>query len=397
VGQKVMTETGLRTNLMCICLGYSGVGKNAPHNALSELLVRSSAHSIMGPTTVTSDSSLLKRLSSPGEEVTFMLLDEFGHVLKGIKKPLSVEAKIPALLTKLFSGTTRGESKDYASGERLLVIWHHVSLYATSTPGRFWEDLSSGDFADGFLARANIFESQDGARDAKPITSVSPPGALIGSINDLHGIEFQWEEIQGNISNAIHRRPAPRTVQTSRAAKELFEPWRKHYKDLQNAARKDEDGVSAVYGRAAEHASKIALIHHMSLHRAGGIEEELSESSLQWAMELVEHLTTATVKQMQAHLAENPFDQLQKKALRFIRKERTSKRPGIAGRHLRNLMHIRKKDFDELLDSLIACGQIVVDWEWKPKRGPKPDGGLICLAKPVADHATGFSEDETGT
>jgi hypothetical protein len=226
VGQKVMTETGLRTNLMCICLGYSGVGKNAPHNALSELLVRSSAHSIMGPTTVTSDSSLLKRLSSPGEEVTFMLLDEFGHVLKGIKKPLSVEAKIPALLTKLFSGTTRGESKDYASGEKLLVIWHHVSLYATSTPGRFWEDLSSGDFADGFLARANIFESQDGARDARPIASVSPPEALINSVNELYGLELQWEEIQGNLANAIYRRPAPRPVRTSPSARELFEPWR---------------------------------------------------------------------------------------------------------------------------------------------------------------------------
>jgi hypothetical protein len=150
-----------------------------------------------------------------------------------------------------------------------------------------------------------------------------------------------------------------------------------------------------VYGRAAEHASKIALIHHMSWHGAGGAGEEIAPVSYQWAMDLVEHLITKTVRQMQANLAENPFDQLQKKALRFITNERTIERPGIPGRHLRNLMHIRKKDFEEVLESLEACGKVIIDREWKPKRGPKPFGGLVCLAKPAASHAAGFPDEES--
>lgn len=42
-GQRVMTETGLRTNMYCVCLGYSGCGKNAAHQALPTLLMGASA------------------------------------------------------------------------------------------------------------------------------------------------------------------------------------------------------------------------------------------------------------------------------------------------------------------------------------------------------------------
>ena len=38
-GQKFQTETGLRTNLYSISLGYSGTGKNAPFSCLPNLIL----------------------------------------------------------------------------------------------------------------------------------------------------------------------------------------------------------------------------------------------------------------------------------------------------------------------------------------------------------------------
>lgn len=378
VGQKIMTETGLRTNLMCISLGFSGIGKNAPHNALSELMRVSNAYPIKGPTTVTSDSSILRRISEEGQQVTFMLLDEFGHVIKGVKKPLSVEAKIPALLTKLFSGTARGEDKDYANGEKLIVNWHHVSLYATSTPGRFWEDLTPSDFADGFLARANIFESQGGAEEPKPVLSIAPSSSLLDTVNDLYSIEFRWRELKGNLSQ-LYKVPDPITVQKSFEAKELMEPWVANCRTLQNEVRKLEDGVSAVYGRAAEHASKIALIHHASLNGSNCVSHDVSIDSVRYAIELVDHLTAYTIRQMKENLAANPFDQIQKRVIRYIKNNSTENKPGVSKARLQCDLKIEKKRFNDLLESMEFSGLVFIDHEYKPSRGERPKGGLVCL------------------
>ena len=54
MGQKVMTETQLRTNLYTITLGSSGLGKNAPFSPLLQLLEYSGGGKLFGPTDLTS-------------------------------------------------------------------------------------------------------------------------------------------------------------------------------------------------------------------------------------------------------------------------------------------------------------------------------------------------------
>jgi hypothetical protein len=64
-GQKIQTETGLRTNIYSIALGYSGAGKNAPFSCLPQLLARTGASMTLGPTELTSSTAIL-RISTGG-------------------------------------------------------------------------------------------------------------------------------------------------------------------------------------------------------------------------------------------------------------------------------------------------------------------------------------------
>lgn len=139
-GQKIQTETGLRTNIYSIALGYSSAGKNAPFSCLPQLLARTGASCTLGPTELTSSTAILKWLSIDSQRVALMMLDEIGLVLlvlKGLKNPNSAACDMPRLLIKLFSSTDRPEIKSYASGEAIKVPWHHLSFYGASTPERF--------------------------------------------------------------------------------------------------------------------------------------------------------------------------------------------------------------------------------------------------------------------
>ena len=218
LGQKVMTESGLRTNLYCISLGYSGSGKNAAFSTLPHLLLRTDAYKTLGPSELTSSAAILRWLSSEEQRCTFMMLDEFGLVLKGLKNPNSAASDIPRLLTKLFSSTDRPEIKTYASGDTIAFPWHHLSLYGASTPERFWESMTPGEITDGFLARVLIWESLHDAPLPKTDVSFNVPKRLIKSLNGLYNLKIKTDVSAGNLQT----KPVPNFITKTPEAQLIF-------------------------------------------------------------------------------------------------------------------------------------------------------------------------------
>jgi hypothetical protein len=147
-----------------------------------------------------------------------MLLDEIGLVLKGLKNPNSAASDIPRLLIKLFSSTDRPEIKSYANGDAIKVPWHHLSFYGASTPERFWESLSPGEVADGFLARVLIWESRHDAPMPKAVISFQTSPALEKQLSDICSIQVQRNPNQGNLEAA----PMPKIIPRTEEAQELF-------------------------------------------------------------------------------------------------------------------------------------------------------------------------------
>jgi len=354
-GQKIQTETGLRTNIYSIALGYSGAGKNAPFSTFPQLLSRTAAARTIGPTELTSSTAILRWLSQPGSEVTFMMLDEIGLVLKGLKKPDSAASDIPRLFIKLFSATDRPEIKNYANGDAIRVNWHHLAMYGASTPERFWESLTGGEVADGFLARVLIWESHHDAPFPKSVISFHSSPSIEKQISDIFQIETKMDTANGNLS-AI---PVPKIISRTNEAQEMFETWARGYHSLKNRHKTVGDGISSIYGRAAEHAAKMALIHALS--KCGVGVKKVDTDSIEWACKTVDYLITNTIIQIQENVADNEIVRWKQKIVKGIRKGMQRNITNtISQRELmqRECRGLTSKDLNQYLKDLISTGEI---------------------------------------
>ena len=360
LAQRVMTETGLRTNMYCVSIGYSGGGKNASHSAISAILGASAARITLGPTDTASGAAVLKWLSVENHNISLVQLDEVGMLLKGLKNPASPLNELPRMLTKIFSEADRKLVKSYADVKLNITIpWHHLSLYASSTPGQFWGNLDEADAASGFLARLLIFEACEKSDMPRTVINSTIPKALLKKIDDLWNIPVQIDPDKGDIA----RVPMPFVIPKTQEAQDFFRIWETKYFDLQNHANETgEEAHGAIYGRAAEHASKLALIHAMSL--TGPKTKEVELESVKWACLVVDSCLQTLFNGLKRSLAGNPFKQTVQRI-----KDMMKGTGEVAVSKIYRALRMPKRSINEALENLVLSGDVVQE-ERKPKRGP---------------------------
>ena len=376
-GQKFMTETGLRTNFYCLALGYSGAGKDSPQAAIPQVFIKAgqNAQNCLAGNSVSSEAAILRWLANDAHASALYLLDEIGLLLTAMKRPMSPAAEIPALLMKLFSSTDRAYSRQYADeNNNILVKWHHLSMYGASTPDRFWESMTRGEATDGFLARCLIFESRHDVERPKKRTDTAVPADLLTHVKELAGLPRTVDDSNGNLSA-----PVPRTVEKDANAAAYFEAWAERYFELRNKYLKTDEGLSSLYGRAAEHAHKLALLHAISLD--GKDTRTVRMPSVQWACALVDALLTNAAAQMQGNIAESDFHKLTQRAVKAVRGYVLSHKGKIGAPRWvleKNLKGVDTIMVDRVLKKLLSEGSLVE----KPSdnaQGPKTT--LFCLAE----------------
>ena len=355
-GQKWMTETGLRTNMYCFALGYSGAGKDSPQSALPQVFQRSRAGNCLGGNALTSDAALLRYLQTENRARSLFLLDEIGLLLTAMKRPGSYAADIPSLLMKLFSGTDRGFVKHYANSVNDVdVRWHHLSLYGASTPDRFWDSLTRSEATDGFLARCLIFESRHEVERPRARTDISVPAALLDAVNALADFMPPMSFAEGNLRPL----PAPILIGKTEEAERIFYRWADRYHELRNAHLRDDEGLASVYGRAAEHAHKLALIHAISLR--GAAPEVVDAADVAWACALTDQVVGNLARRLETSLADSEFQKFGQRVMKAVRNYmiRHPASPGAPRWYIENnLKGCRSALVDEVLLKLQRTGDI---------------------------------------
>ena len=355
-GQKWMTETGLRTNMYCFALGYSGAGKDSPQSALPQVFQRSRAGNCLGGNALTSDAALLRYLQTENRARSLFLLDEIGLLLTAMKRPGSYAADIPSLLMKLFSGTDRGFVKHYANSVNDVdVRWHHLSLYGASTPDRFWDSLTRSEATDGFLARCLIFESRHEVERPRARTDISVPAALLDAVNALADFMPPMSFAEGNLRPL----PTPILIGKTEEAERIFYRWADRYHELRNAHLRDDEGLASVYGRAAEHAHKLALIHAISLR--GAAPEVVDAADVAWACALTDQVVGNLARRLETSLADSEFQKFGQRVMKAVRNYmiRHPASPGAPRWYIENnLKGCRSALVDEVLLKLQRTGDI---------------------------------------
>ena len=346
-GQKVMTETGLRTNLYIFALAPSGTGKDAPLSAIPHLLLESACHEeYLGPSQLASSAALVSRLKS--NPCQLLMIDEIGDLMGSVKNKNNVaKNELPKLLKELHSSVNRGLTKAYADSKfDVQIPWHHLSFYATGVPGDFWNALSSSDITGGFVARSLVF-TMDLLASKKKKPNLKPPPELCQKLKIFGDQKPPW-------AGTFQGRPAPQMVLKTPAAEKFFEAWEEKYLKLQNEHRNDEDGRAALYNRAAEQAHKIALIHAVSL--AGILPPpHVDLESVKFACDLVDWTLPQMIKEVTENINQGEWDVLRKRITKLAQKHKYLTRSMV----MRNIRNHPIRNIEEALRILHDSGELI--------------------------------------
>ena len=223
--------------------------------------------------------------------------------------------------------------------------------------------MSPGEVADGFLARVLIWESRHDAPMPKAVISFQTSPALEKQLSDIFNIQVQRNPNQGNLEAA----PLPKIIPRTEEAQELFHVWAKKYHDLKNTFKTDTEGISSIYGRAAEHAAKLALVHSLSIH---GVDLKRVEAlSIQWACQTLDYLIGNLVGQIKENIAENDTSRWKQRIIKGIRSIVKKKNDGATLRDIQRgpCQGLLSKEIKAILDSLIIGEQVLAVEEKDPK------------------------------
>jgi hypothetical protein len=238
------------------------------------------------------------------------LLDEFGRTLRILNNDRA-PAHLQQLVTTLLELTGSADSyimekrraEHGAENPPRVITNPNLCLYATTVPGRLYQGLTPDEIIDGFLPRWLIFETDTPDPEMSTTILKIPSIALIESIN-------AWKQ-RPLKTNLLTNAPDPGVIPADAGASRVLAQYMAIWRERKTKAR--GTGLDALWGRAYEHALRLALI------RGAGDGERISEPCAAWACELADFLLTRTAEQALANVATNDYESGLQKVQAFIK------------------------------------------------------------------------------
>ena len=392
-GQRIKAETGLTTNVYCAVLGRSASGKDAPKQAVTRLLKAVTGGDALGGMDVASDAAIINTIAQTGRHRLCFVFDELGLFLKACKNPNSPRAGIAKLLTELFSCYASPYVKTYADTDRNKIIaWQALSLLGLSVPQEFWGAIQEGETTNGFLARLLVFErtAPDLApRNYSPDMTIPPElRASLSAIWEIPGGEQTPEKTpSGGVS--LETMARPHVIPFADDARRLVHTIMDDCDTLAFTGGGDdgeEAAAAAIWGRAAEHTIKIALIHALSRCGADVLTDKVTLPDVSWAWLLVRTLSARLVKQIEQNVHASDFEKwcldAQNAITRYRKHEALMHRdkPGAPWYVIEKaLKGATPKQAKDVRDKLIQMNRLRVMPAWRSSQKSKKTLDLFCL------------------
>lgn len=311
-GQKVRSETDLRTNIYCLAIAESGSGKDGPRKAVLSLFDKVGSdlkkHFIGKPA---SDAGLMSALEESGG-VALMQIDEFGHYLKGINNKDNPKylAAISSLLTELYStasSTLMGQqySNRQTNAKRIDIEQPCVCVLGSTVPDRLYNALSVDEILDGFLTRWIFFESKDYDPEInvnrKDIQSYVP-FQLIENIKNIRKSHAPRSAGEGEFVGPVKIKTmiVPLTPEAQVLANNYF----MLIKNKRNEAIENGNLMKVVYTRSYENMMKLALTACEVIDGHLTITKE----SIEWAINVVTYSNLKFKEIIGNHISNSPYE-----------------------------------------------------------------------------------------
>ena len=311
-GQKIRSETDLRTNIYCLAIAESGSGKDQPRKAVLSLFDKVGPdikkHFIGKPA---SDAGLMSALEEAGG-VALMQIDEFGHYLKGINNKDNPKylAAISSLLTELYStasSTLMGQqySNRQTNAKRIDIDQPCVCVLGSTVPDRLYNAVSKDEILDGFLTRWIFFESEDYDpeinSDRKDIQSYIPL-QLVENIRNIRRSYAPRSAGEGDFVGPV--KVKTRIVSLTPEAEVLANDYFMEIKKKRIDAIENGELMKVVYTRSYENMMKLALVASEAIDS----KLTITGNSIRWAIDVITYSNEKFRKIIGNHISNSPYE-----------------------------------------------------------------------------------------
>lgn len=359
-GRRYRTSTDLRTNIYVVGIADSGAGKDHPRKQSRRCLHAANAAHYLGGSDIASGSGL--RTALIRHPAMLFQIDEFGDWLAEIlgERASTHKKQIASMLKELYSSASMPWAGiEYANqskrdGQPREDVQHpHCCLYGSSTPGQFWGSVAGANLHDGLLARMILFVSPCSYPDEREPELADPPPDLIAA---LQAIAAGAGADPGNLTafpqpmphDAV---PEPYTVPETPGATEARRALRQH--QLTQQRQHEGTYVTAIAGRLAENAMKLALVRAVSRHPARPV---IQADDVAWGRALAQHCVDTLLREASRHVADSDYERKANRALDYIRKHQPISERAMINKGWR----LPERERQEILRTLVEGGLIMM-------------------------------------
>lgn len=312
--RQMCGPTGTPMHIFCATVGPTACGKEHPMKCMKRILTDAKLLHLVGPSSFTSYSAVVKKLIEKPACVAIM--DEIGAFLakgKG-KNAASYERAIFALLRSMWSNTGEMLPTEARAQEADVPLYAPaMSLYGTSTLRELFESLSATDMSNGLVNRFLIFQNRAYPLPSRPVYShlQVPPDIIQG----LQAVAHRGKDISDRyhkngdeeLSFDVH------TVIWADADVEAY------YEEREQAVRmmmRDEPFLQDFLGRAIEYAVRLATIRAIGINVK---DPRVTMEDFKWAEAISMKCFMSLAKDAKDHMSANLKDEDNNKVRRAAR------------------------------------------------------------------------------
>jgi hypothetical protein len=357
-GRRYRTPTDLRSNVYAIGIADSGGGKDHARRCAKRAIYAAGLDRYLGGEDLASSAGLLTSLQR--HPARLFQVDEFGQFLKLVlnQRAPAHKAAIWSELTKLYTSAAEpyigAEYADQKARPRVTIEQPCACIWGVTVPGPLWTALEGGALADGSIARFLVFLTDDDypERNETP-AAMDPPPDLVSALQGIaRGVPGHSHG--GNIADAMES-SAPihaYTVPLSPDAEAAMARVRREATELLRSHRGTY--ATALFGRYAENAAKLAMIAAVSRNPARPITEA---RDVTWASALVDHCIGTLLREAERLVADTPAHSRIKKVLEVIRKAGRISRSAF----VRKTQFLSKAEREDAIATLLDSKQIAIE------------------------------------
>lgn len=301
-GRKVREPGNIRTNVQILALASSGVGKDWPRKVNASILLHAEeTRKLAGKSA--SGEGIEDRLI--GHPVILKQDDEIDTLFENMRDNKEARYRNQfGMLLELYGEAGGWRAIRDRAGEKPGLIYQpHLVLFGTTTPGEFYASLSGKMLNKGLLARLITVEAGERGRRKRPDWR-DPPESIVA-------VAREWSKFRppgwGNLSDESCGQATPVVVPLTSDATQSLEAFADHCDDAyREAARSGSEPVMAIWARAVEKATQLALIYACSVH---GTSPVIEVPAVTWASAFIEHTVRRTIFMLGQRFHESEFEQ----------------------------------------------------------------------------------------